>query len=240
MSDIPEQASAPRQAAGRLRRLRLSDTWRYAVTGSITPDVAAARALAGSSTVSVEPDALAYISGGLMLVFAQHLTVNGPDGSHEPFPAPAWMFSVVQDAATRDVAIVADNMGAGGTPRRAVVPEIFYPGAWSSATHYSNRLAFVGGDFVANTLTVIGQDWIETSLGPLLAWKAIISSDSPAMGRIDGIDWWTPELGAPAGFETESRLPDGARMRMRAVLSFSSVTLAHAGPAAGARSGRGD
>jgi hypothetical protein len=37
------------------------------------------------------------------------------------------------------------------------------------------------------------------------------------------MDWWTPELGAPAKFSTVSKMPDGSEMRFVATLKSSNV-----------------
>jgi hypothetical protein len=206
-----------------LRTLRIGDRWAYRATGAITPETGAPQEMGGTIEVSIVADTLSGVAGAMMLTFAQAFEIRQADGTRAPMPAPAWMFSFVQDAATRDVAIVADNMGPGGALRVAAAPQIFYPGRWSPDTAYANRLEFADGDFVSNTLAVTGQEWVETPLGPYLSWKAGITSESPAIGRIEGIDWWTPELGAPASFETDSAMPDGARMRFRATLIRTNV-----------------
>jgi hypothetical protein len=133
------------------------------------------------------------------------------------------MFSIVQDVDTFDVAIAADNMGPGGARRVAKAPQVFYPGRWSTSTAYDNRLDFENGDYVKNTLAVVGQEWVETDRGAFLAWTSKITSESVAMGRIEGVDWWTPELGAPVRFSTDAGMPDGSRIRFLATLSDSNV-----------------
>jgi len=128
-----------------------------------------------------------------------------------------------QDQESRDLAITADNMTRYGTPRIAEVPQVFYPGNWSAQTAYNNRLNFDNGDYVENILTVLGQERVETISGSFMSWKAKISSNSAATGLIEGMDWWTPELGAPAKFSTVSKMPDGSEMRFVATLKSSNV-----------------
>ena len=99
----------------------------------------------------------------------------------------------------------------------------FIPGDGSSETAYDNRLDFDNGDFVSNTLKVVGQERVETERGAFLAWKSEIASESTTMGRIEGVDWWTPELGAPVRFSTDAGTPDGSRMRFVATLRDSNV-----------------
>ena len=111
-------------------------------------------------------------------------------------------------------------MGLLESPRRR---RFSIPGSWSAQTAYSNRLDFDNGDYVDNTLTVFDQERVETKSGSFLSWKARISSESAATGLIEGMDWWTPELGAPAKFSTISKMPDGSQMRFVATLKSSSV-----------------
>lgn len=213
-----------------LRSLEPGDAWHYQAAGSMTPARGDPVAVSGTIAVSVAPNSLSDAPGALALVFAQQLEVIRPGGVREALPAPAWMFWFVQDAATKDVAIVADNMGQGGGCRRAKTPQIFYPGSWSGNTGYANRLDFGEGDFVSNALAVRGQERIETPAGVYLSWIAGITSESSAMGLITGTDWWTPELGAPVRFETDSTMPDAARLRLQATLTSTSVVPDGLGP----------
>jgi hypothetical protein len=206
-----------------LRLLCLGDRWSYAVAGTLTPPGIQALPVAGEITVSIEPDRLLGRPEFMAIVFSQQFELTQPDGSKRPMPVPEWMFSFIQDATTRDLSIAADNMTRDGTARVARVPQVFYPGTWSQQTAYSNRLEFENGDQVENTLTVFGQERVDTELGPFFSWTAAISSESAATGRIEGMDWWTPELGAPAKFSTASRMPDGSEMRFVATLKSSNV-----------------
>ncbi len=217
------EALAPAHA---LRSLRCGDSWIYSATGSLTSPGAGPLSLDGIISVSVVADALSGIAGALTLMFSQAFAVTRPDSSRETLPGPDWMFSFVQDPVTQDLSIVADNMGRGGKHRTAKVPRIFYPGRWSSDTSYANRLDFDDGEYVANTLTVVGQEWVETPLGRYLSWKSEITSRSVVMGLIKGIDWWTPELGAPVRFATSCGTPDGSRMDFVAILTRSSIVSA--------------
>ena len=206
-----------------LRLLRLGDRWTYTVSGTLTPPGNSPLPLEGEIAVSIAADRLLGRPEFMAIVFSQKFEIAQPDGSKQPMPAPEWMFSFVQDATTRDLSIAADNMTRDGSVRVAKVPQVFYPGAWSSETAYSNRLEFESGDQVENTLTVLGQEQVDTDLGPFLSWTATISSNSAATGLIQGMDWWTPELGAPAKFATTSRMPDGSEMRFTAILKSSNV-----------------
>jgi hypothetical protein len=203
--------------------LRLGDRWDYWATGTLTPPGSETLQVTGQITVSIVPDRLSGRSEWMTILFSQKFEITQPDGSTEPMPAPEWMFSFVQDYITRDLSIAADNMTRDGSPRIAKVPQVFYPGSWSSQTAYRNRLDFDNGESVDNTLEVFGQERVETEAGSFVSWKATISSYSAATGLIEGMDWWTPELGAPAKFSTVSSLPDGSQMRFLATLKNSSV-----------------
>ena len=209
--------------APQLRELRLGDHWAYSVAGGLTSPDGQSLPIMGEIEVSIVPESLTGHADQKTIRFAQNLDVLQPDGLKKPLPAPMWMFSFIQDPNTADVAIAADNMGPGGARRIASAPQVFYPGRWTSETGYDNRLDFDNGDFVRNTLKVVGQEWVETERGSYLAWKSEIASESAAMGRIEGVDWWTPELGAPARFATNAGTPDGSRMRFVATLRESNV-----------------
>jgi len=206
-----------------LRLLRPGDQWVYRVSGTLTPPGAQPLDLEGQITVSIVEDRLAGRSDWMTILFAQRFEITQPDGSKQPMPAPDWMFSVVQDAIGRDVSVAADNMTGDGSPRIAKAPQVFYPGAWSSRTAYENRLDFDNGDQVSNTLRVFDQEQVETGSGAFACWVARISSKSAATGLIEGQDWWTPELGAPAKFSTSSTMPDGSAMCFVATLQSSNV-----------------
>lgn len=187
------------------------------------PGESAPCALSGTIVVTVGPDRLGGFADAIQLTFAQDLRIEGHDGSLKPFPAPDLEFSFIQDPFTKDASILADNMGPGGACRRAETPRIFYPGRWFLGTRYDSRLNFGPGDFVHNTLLVTGQVPIETPVGAFLSWVTEITSESAQMGRITGIDWWTPELGAPACFETNARLPNGTIVYLQATLNRTNV-----------------
>ena len=209
--------------ATELRVLRLGDNWTYSVTGTLIPPGGESLALTGHIAVSIVADRLAGNPEWRNILFTQQFQFTQPDGSQVPMPAPEWMFSFIQDPDTRDLAITADNMTPTGSCRIAKVPQVFYPGNWSSSTAYDNRLDFENGDSVENTLAVTGTEAVETEVGSFVAWKAPITSKSAATGLIEGFDWWTPELGAPAKFATVSRMPDGSQMRFTATLRATSV-----------------
>lgn len=211
-----------RSAVLALRSLTLGDAWHYRVQGRLSSSDRM-RAVSGTIDVSVEPDPLADTASVRTLVFLPGLWIAGEDAEPEPLPAPAGIFSFVQDPATGDVSIVADNMGDGGTRRQAEVPQVFYPGRWSCGSGYANRLEFGGGAFVRNTLAVIGQEQVETPVGRYDCWVAAVTSAGSALGDVRGTDWWTPELGAPVRFETNSTTPDGECLRLLATLASMNL-----------------
>jgi hypothetical protein len=206
-----------------LRRLRIGDRWTYGAAGTLTRPGSEPLPVSGQIIVSIEQDRLLGRADRMAIVFSQQFEITQKDGSKQPMPAPEWMFSFIQDPVTLDLSIAADNMTRDGKPRIAKVPQVFYPGSWSSDTRYSNRLDFETGDHVHNTLTVTGEEQVETGLGCLSSWVATISSESQATGLIEGVDWWTPELGAPAKFSTKSKMPDGSEMHFVATLTSTSV-----------------
>ncbi|HEX4773777.1 MAG TPA: hypothetical protein VH351_23290 [Bryobacteraceae bacterium] len=206
-----------------LRLLQRGDQWTYQAIGTLTPPGSNPLELSGEITVSIEPDRRLGRSEWSTIVFSQQFEITQADGSRQAMPAPAWMFWFVQDEQSRDVAIAADNMTRDGSPRIARTPQVFYPGSWSAQTAYHNRLEFENGDVVENMLTVYDQERVETKQGSFASWKATISSHSAATGMIEGMDWWTPELGAPAKFSTVSKMPDGAEIRFVATLETSNV-----------------
>ncbi|MFL6415207.1 MAG: hypothetical protein ACJ74Y_06000 [Bryobacteraceae bacterium] len=212
-----------RPPATSLRVLQIGDRWSYRATGTLTPPGSEPLKLTGQINVLIEQDRLLSRDDLMAIVFSQQLELTEKDGSKKPMPVPEWVFSFAQNTATLDVSIVADNMTRDGNPRIAKDPQIFYPGTWSSQTAYTNRLIFENGDQVDNTLTVAGEEQVETGLGILPSWVAMISSESAATGLIEGKDWWTPDLGAPARFSTNSSMPDGSVMQFVATLTSTSV-----------------
>lgn len=211
--------------ATELRTLHIGDAWEYAVTGTVTPPDGACLPLQGTIAVSVTLLTLATAIEVAAICFAPRLRTLAADGSRSAFPAPLGVFGFQQDATTHDVCLVADNMGPGGAHRVAQAPQVFYPGRWSLTTAYANCLDFGADGYVENTLTTIGTVLVTTPLGRFTAWKAPITSHSAQMGRIEGTDWWTPQLGAPIQFETVTHAPDGSRVHFAAAMTRTSVSV---------------
>jgi len=207
--------------ATQLRTLRCHDLWTYEASGTLVSDNAPPQNVRGDIAVTIASDPAWQAQGALTLVFSQDLQIVGSRGELTALPAPDWRFAFRQDTTSGDVAILGDTMTPNGAWRVAIAGQIFYPGQWSANTAYDNVLDFGGGTFVQNTLRVMEHEEVATPAGAFNAWKAQISSESSVMGRIEGVDWWAPELGAPVKFTTDAGLPDGSRLRLRAVLKMS-------------------
>ena len=100
-----------------LRKLRLGDRWSYSVAGALASPDGGTLPLTGEIEVSIVPDELPGRADQMAIQFSQNFEVLQPDGARKALPAPTWMFSIVQNADTADVAIAADNMGPGGARR---------------------------------------------------------------------------------------------------------------------------
>ncbi len=158
----------------------------------------------------------------LALVVVQNLTANGVSiyGSN---PAPEQIFYVQQDPATNDLLVVGDNAGPGGTDEAAITPAEFYPGSWSTSTAYDKVLSFPSGNQTGVYLNVTGTQTVATRIGNFDAWVAPNGATTATGGVLDtGIDYWTPQLGAPVAFSTVTNLPDGSVRTLNATLIKSS------------------
>ncbi len=201
-----------------LRFLCCHDLWTYEASGTLTSTGALPQDVHGEIAVTVAAEPPWQSDEVLTLVFSQHLHVALPHGECAALPMPDWRFAFRQDSESGDVAILGDTMTQNGAWRVAAAPQVFYPGQWSADTAYANNLDFGGGEFVRNTLRVLEPEQIATPAGQFTVWKAEISSESSLLGRIEGVDWWAPELGAPVKFTTDAGLPDGSRLRLLALL----------------------
>ena len=145
----------------------------------------------------------------LALVVVQNLTANGVS-IYGANPAPQRIFYVQQDPKTNDLLVVGDNAGPGGTDEAATTPATFYPGSWSTSTSYNDALAFPSGSQTGLYLNVTGTQTVATRIGNFDARVAPNGATTATGGVLDmGIDYWTPQLGAPAAFSTVTNLPDG-------------------------------
>ena len=159
----------------------------------------------------------------LALVVVQNLTAGGAS-IYGPNPAPQQIFYVEQDPKTNKLLVLGDNAGPGGTDEVATTPQEFYPGSWSASTSYDDVLAFPSGAQTGLYLYVTGTQTIETRIGNFKAWVAPNGATLPATGSVldTGIDYWTPQLGAPVAFTTSANLPDGSVRNLSATLIKSS------------------
>ncbi len=195
-----------------LKALRPGDYWVYSVTGEITPPPSPqmpASPLPLGGIIINEIQILPF--GGkptLALVASQNLTVAGTSifGQNTP---PKGIFYLEQNPATKEVLIIGDNLGENGADRVTQQPQVFYPGYWSPATAYDHTLDWNSGATTRLTLSVTGPELVSTAIGNFNAWKAPTGSVE-SIGVVNtGIDWWTPQLGAPVKFDTITTLPNG-------------------------------
>lgn len=208
----------------RLRLLQIGDYWEYSIEGTLARG-GQSLPLTGSSTVAVEQRDTEQ--GTLKaLVFSRWLQLSGVEGPEGNLSPPPGLFYFRQDPETLDLYIVGDTMGsrggseggAGGSPRFAAQPQLFFPGHWTAETCYENTLEFGSSDAVTNTLEVTGVVEVATPLGDYLAWVAPITSHSEPFGTLTGCDYWTPQLGAPIQFDMVMPAPDGAMMTTRSTM----------------------
>ena len=230
--------------ATNLATLKVGDYWIYEQSGTVT--------LPASSSTSAAPPAGAAPTGPptgstpsgpvpisgtfvetvetrtfqgqptLALVVVQNLTIAGAS-IYGTNPAPQEIFYVQQDPTTNNVLVIGDNAGPNGTDRVAATPEEFYPGAWSTSTSYNDTLNFGANGSTGLYLNVTGTTTVNTRIGDFQAWVAPNGATTATGGVLDtGIDYWTPQLGAPVAFSTVTNLPDGSVRSLTATLIKSS------------------
>ncbi len=121
--------------------------------------------------------------------------------------------------------MLGDNAGPNGTDEVATTSQQFYPGLWSTSTSYNDVLAFPSGAQTGLYLNVTGTTTVQTRIGNFEAWVAPNGATLPATGSVldTGIDYWTPQLGAPVAFSTVTNLPDGSVRSLNATLIKSSA-----------------
>ena len=196
-----------------LSDLHSGDYWIYSVAGSITPPPspqAPPGTLPLGGIIINEIQTLPFQGKPtLALVATQNLTVAGAS-LFGTSTAPKGIFYLEQNVITRDVFVVGDNLGPGGTDRVAVHPEIFYPGKWSTSTAYNHTVKWRSGATTELSLSISGSERIKTAIGDFDAWAAPTGSVESIGAQNIGTDWWTPQLGAPVKFDTVTTLPNGA------------------------------
>ncbi|MDB5818664.1 MAG: hypothetical protein JWQ11_2304 [Rhizobacter sp.] len=203
--------------------LQVGDWWTYDGRGALL-QAGDRRALVGTVHITVEMRA----AGGRpwhALVFEPDWHIVDDEGGASAYPIPAGLFYFEQNPRTREVCIGGDNMGPGGSDRFARTPQVFYPGRFDLDTAYDNVLDFEPHGTVANRLRTVSIETVHTPRGDYATWKAPIVSVSDIFGRVEGVDYWRPVLGAPLRFEMCATLPGGAELTTQAVLRASNRSL---------------
>ncbi len=239
-----DSALAARPASVQLRTLEPGMQWTYQLSvemdmGASSPPVM----LSGEIDIRIDS---AQLEGERVLAIVLEERITPPAGAQAQMPAPAdaaesalppstifgdgpagpAKFYFRQASDTGDVYFFADNQGHDGQPRLAEGDgAIFIPGQWQDATAYANRLSWRDGGYIDNELHVTGTQVIDAPYGRFEAWHAPNSSVSSEGIRIQGTDWWVPDLGQPVRFEATTELPDGRVIRSAAVLKDTNVAL---------------
>ncbi len=223
-----------------LATIKVGDYWIYEQAGTLTlaPGAALPAAPAGGPPGTAPSGGPIPLSGTFVetvetrnfqgqptmaLVVKQNLTIGG-NSIYGNNPAPAQIFYVEQDPTTNDLLVIGDNAGPGGTDEAASSPQEFYPGSWSTSAAYNNVLAFPSGNQTGVYLNVTGTQVVHTRIGDFDSWVAPNGATLPATGAVldTGIDYWTPQLGAPVAFTTVTNLPDGSVRNLSATLIKTS------------------
>ena len=220
--------AAPTTPATQLSQTTLGESWTWALSGQFTPAGSSQPLpISGSQVQTVE--SLPFQGGStLAYVATQNLTAGGQplfgDGS-----APPSIFYIQQDPATRTVDVIGDNQGPNGAVRIPNQPIIFAPGQWDLNTAYNNNVTFDNGEKERIYLTVTGTTTITTPLGDFAAWVAPNGADDSSGISHPGVDYWTPELGAPALFTTSTTFPDGSSIEITGAMTSASILNGEAG-----------
>lgn len=217
---LPTAAHADVMPATVLPILTPGESWTWALTGQLTQAGGQALPLSGSMFEDVE--VLPFQGGSaLALVSTQTLTAGGaPLFGQAPSAA---VFYFQQDPATHTVYVIGDNQGPGGAERVPLQPIVFVPGQWSLSTSYDETLRFPSGESEEVFLYVTGTTTVTTPAGTFAAWVAPNGATDPAGISHPGVDYWTPELGVPAAFETSTVFPDGSAIQIAATLTGASI-----------------
>ena len=120
------EATSPAVA---LRKLRLGDSWSYSVAGSLASPDGGTLPLTGEIEVSIVPDELPGRAAQMAIQFSQNFEVLQPDGARKALPAPTWMFSIVQDPDSADVAALLTIWGPAARDARPRRPRSSIQGA---------------------------------------------------------------------------------------------------------------
>ncbi len=208
-----------------LATLKVGDYWIYQQSGTMTVPASSSTAaatlpLSGTFVEDVETRTFQG-QPTLALVVKQNLTIGGVSiyGNN---PAPEQIFYVEQDSKTNAILVLGDNATPTGAAEVAATPAEFYLGTWSVGASYNDKLVFPAAT-TGLYLNVTGTTTITTRIGKFQAWVAPNGATTATGGVLDsGIDYWTPQLGAPVAFSTSTNLPTGGVRNLTATLIKSS------------------
>lgn len=218
---LPAAARADATPATSLLTFTPGQSWTWTLTGQLTPAGGGqAVPLSGSMFEDVE---LLPFQGGSTLAFVSTQTLLAGGAPLFGQAGPAAIFYFQQDPATQTVYVVGDNQGPDGAVRIPLQPVEFVPGQWSLNTSYDTALNFGPGDTEPLFLNVTGTTTVTTPLGNFAAWVAPNGATDPTGISHPGTDYWTPELGVPAAFETSSVFPDGSTIQIAAALTGANL-----------------
>ncbi len=235
--DAHAQTCAPLPShalATTLPTIHPGDYWIYTLTGTITLPPGASPPGAPPGTPA--PSGPIQI-GGTFVEYAETRTFNGKPtlalvttediqvgGSsiYGANPVPVGIFYVEQDPTTKIVYAIGDNMTADGSDRVAKQPAEFYPGSWSTTTSYNDNLNFTNGQATNLYLNVTGSTTVQTPIGNFQAWVAPNGASGGGISDT-GIDYWSPQVGAPVAFSTSAALPNGQINKISATLVKAST-----------------
>lgn len=221
-SALAQSAMMGSEPATTLSTLTPGETWSWALTGTLTPAGSSqAVPLTGSQDEVVQ---LLPFNGGqaLALVNTQSLSANGVS-LFGPQPPPPGIFYFTQDPTTHTVYAIGDNQSTDGSTRVSTQPAEFIPGQWSATTSYDSLLSFPSGETESLFLNTTGTTTVSTPLGNFAAWVSPNGADDSITGVHTGIDYWTPELGAPAEFTTSTALPGAGTIDITGTLTSASI-----------------
>ncbi len=226
VAQVAPCAPAPaHDLSAKLAVLKVGDYWIYEQSGTMTVPASASTAAATLplSGTFVEDVETRMFQGRptLALVVVQNLTIGGVS-IYGNSPAPQEIFYVKQDPTTNDVLVLGDNATPTGAAEVAAKPAEFYLGTWSMGASYNDTLDFPSAK-TGLYLNVTGTTTIKTRIGNFQAWVAPNGATTATGGVLDsGIDYWSPQLGAPVAFSTTTNLPTGGVRTLTATLIKSS------------------
>ena len=217
---LPTAARADATPATVLATFIPGQSWTWTLSGQLTQIGGQVVPLSGSMFEDVE---VLPFQGGSTLAFVSTQTLTAGGAPLFGQVSPAAIFYFQQDPATHTVYVVGDNQGPDSAVRIPLQPVEFVPGQWSLNTSYDTALSFASGETEPLFLNVTGTTTITTPLGTFAAWVAPNGATDPSGISHPGTDYWTPELGVPAAFETSTVFPDGSAIQIAATLTEASI-----------------